>query len=120
MAEGAQPEKKTHGGYREGAGRKKDPLKDIRLGAATALKILRELKHEEALVELYKTCGNASLKASIIFHLREWAYGRPVQMAEIKADVNEHLYVNASERLTRLLNLAVERSGRKPKPERTV
>ena len=71
-----------HGGYREGSGRKRDPLKDIQLGAASALKILRELDHEKELVNLYRKCGDARLKVHIIFRLREWGYGKPVQMVE--------------------------------------
>jgi hypothetical protein len=108
--------KSKRGGRREGSGRKVDPLKNAQLGAATALKILAELKHEKELVTLYRTCGDARLKAHIIFRLREWGYGKPIQMEEIKQDVNAHLHVNASERLTRLLTLAIERSGQKPTP----
>jgi hypothetical protein len=81
------------GGHREGAGRKPDPLKNIQLGAATALKILRDLNHEKELVRLYKECGDARLKVHIIFRLREWGYGKPVQMvaADHSFDPNKPL-----------------------------
>jgi hypothetical protein len=67
------------GGKRPGAGRKPDPTKDIRLGAITALKILRELEHEKALVKIFKTCYDPRLKVHIIMRLREWAYDKPAQ-----------------------------------------
>lgn len=72
--------KGKRGGKREGAGRKPDHSKDLlQTGAETALKILEELQHEQAIVRLYKTCGDTRLKAHIIFRLREWAYGKPMQ-----------------------------------------
>jgi hypothetical protein len=98
-----QPLKKNHGGYREGAGRKKDPLRNAQLGAETALKILGELKHEKELVSLYKSCGDARLKVHIIFRLREWGYGKPLQMEELK--VNGNINVDPSERLERIAGL---------------
>jgi hypothetical protein len=72
----------AHGGYREGSGRKPDPLKNMHLGAISALKILRELNHEKELIKLYKECGDARLKVHIIFRLREWGFGKPVQMVD--------------------------------------
>jgi hypothetical protein len=108
--------KPKRGGYREGAGRKKDPLRNAQLGAATALKILAELKHEKELVSIYKTCGDARLKAHIIFRLREWGYGKPIQMEEINANVKGSLTLDPSERLervTELLARAVKVGSRK-------
>lgn len=71
------------GGKRAGAGRKPDHSKDLlQTGAATAQRILDELKHEEALKKLYRTCGDTRLKAHIIFRLREWAYGKPIQFLQ--------------------------------------
>jgi hypothetical protein len=107
--------KPKRGGYRPGAGRKPDPLKNAQLGAATALKILAELKHEKELVTLYRTCGDARLKAHIIFRLREWGYGKPIQMEEINANLNGGLKLDPSERLERIAQLlarAVKKESR--------
>jgi len=92
-----------------------------------ARKIKARVKAEELWVFLIaqaakkaKETGNTSDLRQALEYLDDRDFGLPRQIAEITEDVNAHLYVNASERLTRLLNLAVERSGRKPKPERTV
>ncbi len=120
MAESTQEQakKKRHGGYREGAGRKSDPLKNAQLGAATALKILNELKHESELVRLYRNCGDARLMAHILFRLREWGYGKPVQMEEVNANVDGNLNLDPSarlERLTGLLTRALKKTSRSAK-----
>ena len=67
--------KSKRGGARAGAGRKRDPLKDLRTGAATAQKILRELNDEKEIPLLYKEL-NPAQKLSCIFKLREQGYGR--------------------------------------------
>jgi len=67
------------GGKRRGAGRKKDVSKDLKVGAEIAQRILKELHHEKALQELYRTCGDARLKAHIILRLWQWAFVMPVQ-----------------------------------------
>ncbi len=116
MSEAA--EEKRHGGARPGAGRRKDPLRSAQLGAATALKILDELKHEKELVTLYRGCGDARLKAHIIFRLREWGFGKPVQMEELNAKIDGSLKLDPSERLdrlTQLLTRAVKSDSRKAK-----
>src|SRR5579872_2600293 len=69
----------ARGGKREGSGRKADPTKDARLGAERALKLLKELKAEQELKTLFMSCGDARLKAHIIFRLMEWAYDKPAQ-----------------------------------------
>lgn len=68
---------KKHGGARPGAGRRRDPLKDLRTGALTAQKILRELKDEEEIPKLYKEL-TAPQKLSALFKLRESAYGTAI------------------------------------------
>lgn len=74
----------NRGGRRPGAGRKPNPLKDIKTGAATAARILAELKHEKAIIDLYNGCQDYRLKTHILFRLREDAYGRPRQVQEDK------------------------------------
>jgi hypothetical protein len=71
------------GGKRAGAGRKADPTRDIKLGAATALKILKELDHEKALITIYKKCFDPRLQVHIIMRLREWAYDKAAQPLRI-------------------------------------
>lgn len=108
--------KSKRGGRREGSGRKVDPLKNAQLGAATALKILAELKHEKELVTLYRTCGDARLKAHIIFRLREWGYGKPIQMEEINANLNGGLKLDPSERLERIAQLLARAVKKESRP----
>jgi hypothetical protein len=67
------------GGKRPGAGRKKDLTKDIKLGAATALKFLKELDHLKALAKIYKQCHDPRLQVHIIMRMREWAYDKAAQ-----------------------------------------
>lgn len=76
------------GGARPGAGRKRDVTKDLKAGAASALKILKELKHEQAIVDLYKVCGDARLRALIIFRLRDMAFGKPIQAVDVEGKVD--------------------------------
>jgi hypothetical protein len=85
--------KSNRGGKRSGAGRKPDKSKDFATGAATALKILRDLKHEEQLIKLYETCGDARLKTHIIMRLREWAFGKPAQPVDTAFDPDKPLHV---------------------------
>lgn len=79
MTNNQNNQKAGKGGSRKGAGRKPNPVKDIKLGEQTALKILRELKHEKALVTIFNTCWDPRLKVHIIMKLREWAYDKPAQ-----------------------------------------
>jgi hypothetical protein len=71
-------EKSRRGGSRKGAGRKADPLKDLRTGAITAQKLLKQLDAEKQIVTLYEALGPEK-KINVIFRLREDAYGRPNQ-----------------------------------------
>jgi hypothetical protein len=75
------------GGAGRGQGRKRDPLKDLQAGAATALKILDQIKAEEEIVEIYRNCGDYRLKVHIIFRLREWGYGKPRETVEENVNV---------------------------------
>jgi len=68
--------KSSHGGKREGAGAKRDPLKDLRTGALTAQKILKQINDEKEIPILYAQL-NPAQKLSAIFKLRDCAYGRP-------------------------------------------
>lgn len=86
-------EKTDHGGKRKGAGRRKDPLKDVRLGATTALKILKDLDHEQALVSIYKKCYDPRLQVHIIMKLREWAYDKAAQPFRLGNEVGKKLQV---------------------------
>lgn len=75
---------KKRGGYRPNAGRKKDPVKDVRLGAAVALKLLKEMKAEEEIKKIFKATADERLKVHISFRLMEWGYGKPVEPKEDK------------------------------------
>lgn len=75
MENGNQTPKKK-GGARPGAGRKRDPLKDLRTGALTAQKILKQINDEKEIPELYKLLSPPQ-KLQAIFKLRDSAYGRP-------------------------------------------
>jgi hypothetical protein len=108
----------AHGGKRPGAGRKSNPLKDLRIGAVTAEKILRELGHEKEIVKLYRECGDPRLKTHILFRLREWAYGKATQPLEHAGgnkpvDVTQDVGSNAAKRLSELLQLAARRVAAK-------
>lgn len=83
---------KGHGGKRDGAGRKGDPLKDLELGAKTAQALLDRLGsrrrgpdkgHIKQLQKLYDECHDARIKTYIIFRMREWAYGKAVQTLKV-------------------------------------
>jgi hypothetical protein len=78
------PPKAKRGGKRAGAGRRKDVSRDLVTGAKTALRMLNDLDHEKELKKLYATCFDSRLQAHIIFRLREWAFGKPVQPQEDK------------------------------------
>lgn len=67
------------GGKRIGAGRKPDPAKDVRLGAATALKFLKEIDDQKALKKIFDTCKDYRLQVHIIMKMREWAHDKPAQ-----------------------------------------
>jgi hypothetical protein len=67
------------GGKRPGAGRKKDPAKDVRLGALTALKFLKEIDDHKALKTIFNECRDARLQVHIIMKMREWAHDKPAQ-----------------------------------------
>jgi len=94
------PETKSNrGGRREGAGRKKDPLKDLRTGALTAQKLLRELKEEKEIRRIYENLDDAK-KLQIIFRLRDSAYGRaPVTEADPAGGTGKQLAVFVLERI---------------------
>jgi|HubBroStandDraft_4_1064222.scaffolds.fasta_scaffold03927_9 hypothetical protein len=89
------------GGARKGAGRKPDPLKDVRIGAGTAQRILKDLNHEKEIAKLYRECGDTRLKVHILFRLRDSAFGRPGQQQEPKG-----------EKLPSVLKVIVEHMGR--------
>ena len=72
---------KGRGGAGRGQGRKRDPLKDLRTGAITAQKILKEIDDEKAIPELYKKL-NPAQKLQCIFRLRDSAYGKPATSEE--------------------------------------
>ena len=94
------------GGKRAGAGRKKNPAKELAaLGEVTAARMLKELEHEKALVDLYKTCGDARLQTHILFKLREWAYGKPVQQVKVGNQQGEKFEVNVSSARDKLIAL---------------
>ena len=71
------------GGKRAGAGRKKDPTKDIRLGAVTALKFLKEVDGHKALLRIFKQCHDPRLQVHILMRMREWAYDKAVQQVRL-------------------------------------
>lgn len=73
--------KSNRGGTRQGAGRKRDPLKDLRTGALTAQKILKQIDDEREIVRLYKLL-NPAQQLSCIFKLRDSGYGRPAKAPE--------------------------------------
>lgn len=73
--------KSKRGGSRANAGRKRDPLKDIRTGAVTAQKFLREIEAEKELKAIYPDLTPAQ-KLQVIFKMRESAYGRPATSEE--------------------------------------
>jgi hypothetical protein len=91
------------GGGGRGQGRKPNPVKDIRLGALTALKVLKELNHEKALVEIYKTCYDPRLKVHIIMKLREWAYDKPAQPLRVANEPGEKFEVNVTSEREKLI-----------------
>jgi hypothetical protein len=72
---------KGRGGPGRGQGRKPDPLKDVRTGAVTAQKLLKELKAEEEIKRLYKLLA-PDRQMAVIFKLRDSAYGRPATSEE--------------------------------------
>lgn len=69
------------GGSGRGQGRKRDPLKDLRTGALTAQKALRDIDAEKQIPELYKLL-NPAQKLTAIFRLRDSAYGKPATSEE--------------------------------------
>ena len=103
------------GGKRPGAGRKRDPLKDIHIAASTARKALARIDAENKIVEIFETCGDARLKTHIIFRLRESAYGKPVQAIEggEKPIQHEHKIGNLEDVNLRITQL-IQRATGKP------
>lgn len=95
--------KKGRGGARPGAGRRKDPIKDVKLGATSALRILNALGdvkateklagHEKALAALYQNCGDSRTRTMIIFRLRDMAFGKPSQSLELEGKVDTTMKV---------------------------
>jgi hypothetical protein len=71
--------KSKRGGAGRGQGRKRNPLKELRVGALIADKILRELKYEAEIIRIFRECGDNPLKVHILFKLHEWAFGKPTQ-----------------------------------------
>lgn len=101
-----------HGGKRTGAGRRRNPAKDLAAtGTSTADRILRELEHEKEILELYNGSTDARLKTHIIFRLREWAYGKPVQMQD-----NEHRFPRNPDGSAQTVRVIVEHIGRPADP----
>lgn len=86
--------KSKRGGARPNAGRKRDPLKDLRTGALTAQRILRGLKDEEEIPKLYKDLNSAQ-KLATIFRLREQAYGK-APVAEQEKSQKQPIQVNVN------------------------
>jgi hypothetical protein len=69
------------GGSGRGQGRKRDPLKDLRTGALTAQKALKDIDAENQIAELYPGL-NPAQKIQLIFRLRDSAYGKPATSEE--------------------------------------
>jgi len=86
----------SKGGKRPGAGRKKDPVKDIRLGAQTALKVLKELDSEKELVRIFQKCNDPRLQVHVIMKLREWAYDKPAQPLRVANEPGEKFKVDVT------------------------
>ena len=85
--------KSKHGGARTGAGRRRDPLKDLRTGALTAQKILKQINDEKEIPELYKALSPAQ-KLACIFRLREQGYGKtPVAPDPPKVPIAIHVNI---------------------------
>jgi len=85
--------KSNRGGKRPGAGRKKDPLKDLRTGALTAQKALKDIDAENELKRLYPLL-TAPQKLQTIFKLRDSAYGRPATSEEQTKPLPVQINVN--------------------------
>lgn len=88
------------GGARENSGPKRDPLKDLRTGALTAQKLLKELKEIEEIKRIYKLLTPAQ-QLTTIFKLRDSGYGRaPVSEEQQQESV-----------VPRTINVIVRRIG---------
>jgi len=94
----------SRGGARKGAGRPRNPVKDLApLGEETAALILRRLKHEKELIEIFYTCGDPRLQVHIIMKLREWAYGKPVQEVRLANQPGKKFEVNVTSARDKLI-----------------
>ena len=97
------------GGKRTGAGRKADPAKDLELGAKTAQKLLDNLGsgdekgHLKQLKKIYEECHDARIRTHIIFRMREWAYGKPVQELRVANSPGKKFDVNITSAKDKLL-----------------
>jgi len=85
--------KSNRGGSRKGAGRKRDPLKDLRTGTLTAQNLLKELRGEEEIKRLYQIMA-PDRQLAIIFKLRDSAYGRPATSEEQTKPLPVQINVN--------------------------
>ncbi len=84
------------GGARPNAGRRKDPLKDLRTGALTAQKALKDIDAEKEVKRLYKLLTPAQ-QLTAIFRLRDSAYGRPA-VSEEQQKPNTPVQINVNVR----------------------
>lgn len=69
------------GGAGRGQGRKRDPLKDLRTGALSAQRLLKQLNEEKEILALYPQL-NVAQKIQLIFKLRDSGYGKPATSEE--------------------------------------
>lgn len=97
------------GGARPGAGRKKNPAKELRTAQATAERILAELQYEKEIVSLYRETADHRLKLQILTALQDRAFGKPA-FAEPEKTPELNVNLNASDRLNELLARAVQLS----------
>ena len=71
------------GGKRQNAGRKADPARDAKLGAAKAQALLEELQAYSKLKKDYAECGDARLRTYIFFKLFELGFGKAAENVEL-------------------------------------
>jgi len=113
------------GGARAGAGRKKNPAKELApVGEQTAQEFLDSLGkhppsakifladephkggHVEEMRRLYyeaKRTGHYWVAVSVIMKNREWAYGKPVQTLQVANKPGEKLNVNVTSEREKLI-----------------
>lgn len=110
----------AHGGARTGAGRKRNPGKQMaRITAeAEAEQFLNEINWKEDLKRIYDNCPDADTKLRIILAMQARAWGK-VDPKGKKSDPNgDSITASSTERLAELLAGAVRQAARVPKSER--